>query len=117
MESNKVELNHPNNFLNVNIKNSNEIQIDLNGEFNYSCFRQFKDIYDIVEQNPELKTMTLDFTNVSNVDMAGLGILLELSEVVGSKLGRKITLLNLPKQIMISLKQLKFDDFFECIES
>jgi anti-anti-sigma factor len=88
----------------------------LHGLFNFAAHADIKPaVYPLLEQ-PDLKQICMDMTDVSYLDSSALGLLLVFKEMAGPK-GKAISIRNPSTQVMKILKIVKFETLFTIISS
>lgn len=86
--------------------------LSLSGRFDFSNFRSFRELYEPVLGDAQVKTVALNFKAVEYLDSAALGMLLMLRERA-EKLNKKVVLVECQGTVRQLLEVAHFDRLFE----
>ncbi|NET71201.1 MAG: STAS domain-containing protein [Sphaerospermopsis sp. SIO1G2] len=86
------------------------VDVRLHGEMTFADNADFKKLIDLVEEN-NVNSITIDFSNVTYIDSAGLGMLMILHRAA-KKHNVLVTLNGVQGQVEKVLLLAKFDEYF-----
>ncbi len=90
---------------------SNKAKLTMSGRFDFNSHRQFRDAYDEILQNPEVREIELDLGSVDYLDSSALGMLLLLREKT-SNTGKSMMLTNCRGVVLQVLEVANFNKLF-----
>lgn len=94
---------------NFSVKEENNlVNIKMPKEFNFNCYKEFRDIY---MKAPNSQKFKLDFSMTDFVDSSALGMLLQLREYTGEK-SEQVLLVNSSDSVKNIFKVANFDKLF-----
>lgn len=91
-------------------KDTHEITIGIDGRFDFSIVKEFKDAYSIAPDDDDY-TYRLDLRNTEHIDSSALGMLLNMRKHLGERVPIKIC--NSRPQIKKILAISRFDKKFD----
>ena len=98
-----MEINIGKDFSNVlTVKAAGKLDLDSSAEFGMK-------VKDVLEDDPSIKELVLDFSNISYVASIGLRVLLELFQYMDSRGTMRV--INVQDQVLNVLKMTGFDKF------
>lgn len=86
----------------------------LSGRFDFSTFRSFRELYEPLLTDTEVRVIELNFGAVEYVDSAALGMLLMLRDK-GEKLGKKVVLRDCSSNVRQLFEVANFQQLFEIV--
>lgn len=90
--------------------------IRLSGRFDFSAFRRFRESYQPLLADEDVREIRVDLDEVEFVDSAALGMLLLLREKA-VELGKRVSLANCTSSVRQSLSLSNFDRLFDILET
>jgi len=95
--------------MSISFEQKNEcLTISVDGRFDYSCYRDFKNSY--LTQKIDVQKYVVDFDNTTFIDSSALGMLLLLKDFVGDE--KSIILLNAKNKVKEALDVAMFGQIF-----
>lgn len=84
------------------------------GRFDFNSYRQFRDSYQPVLEDPKVKSIVIDLCDVQYIDSAALGVLLLLRDNATAA-GKKVSLANPKGTVKEVLEIANFNKLFQII--